>query len=183
MWSREGLHCASHFLHLCSNVSQHEEKRLWDEIFKTREEWNQFIARIMPMWGFRRKKKEESRVGVWLPRQSLTTREGESVSTLWARYITPLSRGRLLPAPRCKKTLISKRAIGSLAGNLKIIQSVTFHCKMDHLKGRRRNPLNPLLHPICKFRPKFVIFWPFQLICMEENHFVQLHQICILFIQ
>ena len=36
---------------------------------------------------------------VWLPRQSLTTREGESVSTLWARYITPLSRGRLLPAP------------------------------------------------------------------------------------
>ena len=86
----EGLHCAPHLLHPCSNVSQHEEKSLWDEIFKTREEWNQFKAGIMLMWGFHRRRKGGEQ-GLVAEAKSDNTWGGIGVDALSALYNSALS--------------------------------------------------------------------------------------------
>ena len=140
----EGLHCAPHLLHPCSNVSQHEEKSLWDEIFKTREEWNQFKAGIMPMWGFRRRR-EESREGLVGEAKSDNTWGGIGVDALSALYNSALS-WETPPSSEVQVNFNKQESNRSLAG-ISIIQSITFHYKVDHLKGGRRKYIETSFTP------------------------------------
>ena len=153
----KGFYCAPHLLHPCSNVSQHEEKSLWDEIFKTREEWNQFKAGIMPMWGFRRRR-EESREGLVGEAKSDNTWGGIGVDALSALYNsalsweTPPSSEVQVNFNKQESNPLSRRESQNHTVYNISLQSGSFK------GGEGGNTLKPLSHPTWTFQPKLRIW-------------------------